>query len=104
MERHAGRLVDFYGPAGKKTMASGKDLTAVKYVVGTGGALTRLPNRADILKSALEPKSSPRLGPRTDAKVLIDNHYIMASLGVLAAVYRDEALSLLKQSIGGFLA
>ncbi|MCL2704009.1 MAG: GlmL-related ornithine degradation protein [Defluviitaleaceae bacterium] len=102
LERHAGRLVDFYGPAGKKTVALGKDLTAVKYIVGTGGALTRLPNRVNILKNMLEPRSSPRLGPRTHARVLIDNSYIMASLGVLSAAYGDKALELMKQSIGGF--
>jgi uncharacterized protein (TIGR01319 family) len=100
LDRHAGRLVESYGPAGKKTIASGKDLTAVNYIIGTGGALTRLPNRADILRSILEPKTSPRLGPRTHAQVLIDNHYIMASLGVLSAVYRDEALELMKKSLG----
>ncbi|MCL2873794.1 MAG: GlmL-related ornithine degradation protein [Defluviitaleaceae bacterium] len=100
LKRHAGKLVDFYGPSGKKTMASGKDLTAVKYLVGTGGALTRLPNRIDIMKNLLEPRTSPRLGPRTDAEILVDNHYIMASLGVLSAAYKGEALNLMKQSIG----
>ena len=30
-------------------MAEGKDLTQVKYIVGTGGALTRLPHRVDIM-------------------------------------------------------
>ena len=100
LSRHAGRLVDFYGPSGKKTLASGKDLTAVKYLIGTGGALTRLPNRISIMQRVLEPRTSPRLGPRTDAKILVDNHYIMASLGVLSAGYKDEALGLMKASIG----
>jgi len=101
LERHAGRLIDSYGPAGKKTVASGKDLTAVKYVIGTGGALTRLPNRVKILENILEPKTSPRLSPRRGAEILIDNHYIMASLGVLSAKYKNEALILMKRSIGG---
>ncbi|MCL2007980.1 MAG: GlmL-related ornithine degradation protein [Treponema sp.] len=99
-ERHAGKLVDFYGPAGKKTIATGKDLTAVKFIIGTGGALTRLPNRVSIMESVLEPASSTRLGPRKTAKILVDNNYIMASLGVLSEVYRDEALTLIKQSLG----
>ena len=101
LKRHAGKLVDFYGPAGKKTIAQGKDLTAVKFLIGTGGALTRLPNRINIMESILEPNTSMRLGPRVGAKILVDNHYIMASLGVLSALYKEEALSLLKQSIGG---
>ena len=43
-ERHAGRLRYIYGPSGRSTVAEGKDLTQVKYIVGTGGALTRLPH------------------------------------------------------------
>ena len=101
LERHAGKLIDYYGPAGKKTIAQGKDLTAVKYLIGTGGALTRLTNRIKIMESVLEKETSMRLGPRTGAKILVDNNYIMASLGVLSEVYQDEALSLMKSSIGG---
>ncbi|MGB3368902.1 MAG: GlmL-related ornithine degradation protein, partial [Acidaminobacteraceae bacterium] len=50
-DRHAGGFRDLFGGSGKKTMAEGKDLTSVQYIVGTGGALTRLPNRVEILKS-----------------------------------------------------
>ena len=50
VKRHAGRLRHLYGPGGKKTLAEGKDLTNIKYIIGTGGALTRLPNRINILK------------------------------------------------------
>ena len=97
LERHAGRLIDFYGPAGKKTIAKGKDLTAVKFIIGTGGALTRLPNWEKIMESILEPGTSMRLGPRYGTKILVDKHYIMASLGVLSAVYREQAANLIKQ-------
>ena len=41
VRRHAGGLKHLYGPSGKKTIAEGKDLTQVKYIIGTGGALTR---------------------------------------------------------------
>ncbi|MCL2675111.1 MAG: GlmL-related ornithine degradation protein [Firmicutes bacterium] len=99
LSRHAGKLTDFYTPAGKKTVATGRDLTAVKYLIATGGALTRLPYGGEILKDVLEPKSSQRLAPREGARVLIDNDYIMASLGVMSAVYPDEALVLLKKSL-----
>jgi len=99
LHRHAGKLSDFYTPSGKKTVAVGKDLTAVKYLIASGGALTRLPNGIKILQSILEPKTSQKLTPREGAKVLIDNHYIMASLGVLSMVHKDEALELMKQSL-----
>jgi uncharacterized protein (TIGR01319 family) len=50
VSRHAGRIRYIYGPGGRNTVAEGKDLTQVKYIVGTGGALTRLPSRVDIIK------------------------------------------------------
>src|SRR6056297_284935 len=42
IERHCGKYRALYGPSGRTTVAEGKDLTAVKWVIGTGGALTRL--------------------------------------------------------------
>ncbi len=100
LERHAGRLRHLFGPTGKKTVAEGKDLTNVKYLVGTGGALTRLPKREEILQSARSDGKTLELHPKKDAKVLIDNHYIMASLGVLSKKYPEAALKLMKESMG----
>ncbi|MEA4847119.1 MAG: glutamate mutase L, partial [Clostridiaceae bacterium] len=99
LERHAGKLRFLYGPAGKKTVAEGKDLTNVKYIIGTGGALTRLPGRIGILKSIGRQSKGMGLYPGKDARVLIDNHYIMASLGVLSKRFPEAALKLLKESM-----
>lgn len=38
VKRHAGSFRHLYGPSGKKTIAEGKDLTQVKFLIGTGGA------------------------------------------------------------------
>ena len=84
IERHCGRLVDMYTAAGKVTYAEGKDLTNVKYIIATGGALTRLPNRIDIIQQALSKNNKLILKPKSSTTVLIDNDYIMASLGVLS--------------------
>ncbi|CAK7072667.1 DNA mismatch repair protein MutL [Tissierella sp. P1] len=101
VRRHAGGLKHLYGPSGKKTIAEGKDLTQVKYIIGTGGALTRLPNRKMILgEIALSNKGNDLL-PNAEAEILIDNHYIMASLGVMAKKYPEEALRLLENSLKG---
>ncbi len=97
--RHAGKLVDMYSATGKKVVATGKDLTAVKYLVGTGGALTRLPNRVSIMESVLVNEKSTTLAPKKTAQVLVDNDYIMASLGVLSEKYPEQALVLLKKSL-----
>lgn len=99
VRRHAGVLKHLYGPSGKKTIAEGKDLTQVKYIIGTGGALTRLPNRKSILQQIPLSNKGNDLLPNTEAEVLIDNHYIMASLGVMAKKYPEEALRLLENSL-----
>lgn len=100
LERHAGGLRNLYSTSGKKTVAEGKDLTAVKYIVGTGGALTRLPGRERILNRVRTVGKGDRLYPTVNAKVLIDNDYIFASLGVLSKKYPEAALILMKKSLG----
>jgi uncharacterized protein (TIGR01319 family) len=100
VHRHAGGFRDLYGSSGKKTLAEGKDLTNAKWIIGTGGALTRLPNRVDIIKKIALSNKGDKLLPNREAKILIDNDYIMASLGVLSKRYKEAALYLLKQSLG----
>ena len=49
---------------------------------------------------ALSNKGNDLL-PNAEAEILIDNHYIMASLGVMAKKYPEEALRLLENSLKG---
>ncbi|MGX7023276.1 GlmL-related ornithine degradation protein [Vagococcus hydrophili] len=100
VERHAGQVRYVYGPTGRSTLAQGKDLSNVKYVIGTGGALTRLANGPAILQKITKDKDSKSslLLPTGSVKVLIDHDYIMASLGVLAHKYEEAALILLEKS------
>lgn len=99
MIRHAGKLRHLYGPTGKKTLAEGKDLTSIKWIIGTGGALTRLPNGPSILKEIPLYNKGDYLFPTMEAQVLIDRDYIMASLGVLSKKYPNAALRLMLNSI-----
>lgn len=99
VKRHAGKLRDIYGSSGKRTLAEGKDLTNVKYIIGTGGALTRLPNRINIMKEIPLSNKGNELLPKKNTQILVDNHYIMASLGVMSKEYPEFALKLLKQSL-----
>jgi uncharacterized protein (TIGR01319 family) len=98
--RHAGGFRDLFGGSGKTRMAEGKDLTSIKYIIGTGGALTRLPNRVQIMQEVAKSNRGNKLLPTAEAKILVDNHYIMASLGVLSKEYPEAALTLLKKSMG----
>lgn len=99
-ERHAGALRHIYGPSGRSTVAEGKDLTQVKYIIGTGGALTRLPHRVEIMSEiAKHNETGMKLFPTEHAKILVDNDYIMASLGVLSKNYREAAIKLMEKSL-----
>ncbi|MDO5037024.1 MAG: GlmL-related ornithine degradation protein [Tissierellia bacterium] len=100
VKRHAGSYRELYSGSGKKTIAEGKDLTGVKYIIGTGGALTRLPNRVKIMEKIAQSNNGLELLPNNEAKILVDNEYIMATLGVMSKEYPEEALALLKQSLG----
>jgi uncharacterized protein (TIGR01319 family) len=99
-ERHAGHIRYIYGPGGRSTLAEGKDLTQVKHIIGTGGALTRLPCRVEIMEAiAKHNQAGTWLFPPETASILVDNGYIMASLGVLSRRYPEAALQLLKKSL-----
>ena len=97
--RHAGGFRTLYGGGGKKTYAEGKDLTSIKYIVGTGGACTRLPNRVELLREITKNVLGDKLLPNSETQILIDNDYIMASLGVLSKEHQASALILLKKSL-----
>lgn len=101
LDRHAGKLRHLYTPQGRRTIAEGKDLTAIRWFVGTGGALTRLPHRASILRTIADcNKNRMQLLPSPGtAKTLFDHDYIMASAGVLSKEDPESALLLLKESI-----
>lgn len=98
INRHAGGYRTYFG--GKSdTLAFGKDLTAVKWIVGTGGALTRLMAREEILNSISQFNRADKLLPTAEAKILIDNDYIMASLGILSSLNKEAAIKLLLKSL-----
>jgi uncharacterized protein (TIGR01319 family) len=99
LQRHAGKFRDLYSTAGKKKVAEGKDLTKIKYIVGTGGALTRLPGRTDIIKKVIANVKGNEMFPNAEAEILIDNDYIMASLGVMSKEYPEVAFKLLAKSL-----
>jgi hypothetical protein len=101
LKRHGGRFYYTYGVSGRKTLAEGKDLTKIRFLVATGGALTRLPGRDLILERLANLNANgDMLYPRPNhIKVLQDKHYIMAALGVLCRDYPEEATILLKSDL-----
>ncbi|MBU2598204.1 MAG: glutamate mutase L [Actinobacteria bacterium] len=112
VERHAGKIRQLFGPTGRKNVAKGRDLTATKYIIGTGGVLVRNSGaerilesiKSDVTVNEIITKSkilpSQILLPSKDAKTLIDNLYLFSSLGCFCDRYPEQSIRLAKQSIG----
>ena len=101
ISRHAGRLRHYYTPQGRATAAEGKDLTQVNTLIGTGGALTRLPEREHIQRQLADCNTGgTMLYPKPEAmRLAFDEAYVMASLGVLAKSNPTAAKTLLQQTL-----
>ena len=101
LKRHCGQFRHIYGTGGRITYADGKDLTQIKYIVATGGALTRLPGHRRIVSQLRQiNREGNLLYPQPDQiHILEDGWYCMAALGVLSQSYPNAALQLLKQDL-----
>jgi hypothetical protein len=87
--RHAGVISDLYTPSGKKQVVKGKDLSAVSWVIGTGGALTRIEGGEEILRNICTGVGK-YLMPRPEARILMDRDYRFSALGTLAQAYPED--------------
>ncbi|WP_353893473.1 GlmL-related ornithine degradation protein [Proteinivorax hydrogeniformans] len=99
VNRHVGKLKTLYGPSGRYKVVEGKDLTQVKWIIGTGGALTRLSGGTQTLKKVKLNVKGDLLLPKEGAKPLLDNDYNLGVLGVMSAKYPKESIQLMKKSL-----
>ena len=102
VERHAGQLAYLYTPRGRQTVVRGRDLTACRLVIGTGGALTRLPDGERILEGVrASGVGGDRLLPSADAHIALDRDYVLAACGALSTRFPAEAVvALMRASLG----
>jgi uncharacterized protein (TIGR01319 family) len=97
--RHAGSIKYLFGPNGRQKVAQGKDLTAIKYIFGTGGILTRSKHRKYIMESVKEIDKPNKLLPGKKVKLGYDKNYIFAALGVLSTIDKESAKNILLKDI-----
>jgi len=101
VQRHAGRLAHLYTPSGRQTIARGRDLTACRLLIGTGGALTRLPGGLAMLAATRGRNGSDRLLPPAEARCALDDDYILADCGALLVHFDGAAVvALINDSLG----
>lgn len=97
MSRHVGHVEMVHTPLGNMYYQTGKDLSDIKYVIGTGGVLINHVDAKKILKQ-VNRKSDKALELRpNDPSILIDRSYILSSMGLLSQKYPRIALKLMKQ-------
>ena len=103
VQRHAGELLQLYTPRGRQTVARGRDLTACRLLIGTGGALTRLPGGEAMLEAtrASAAGCADKLLPPADARCVLDRDYLLAACGALSTHFPPEAVvALMRASCG----
>lgn len=99
LSRHVGHYKPLYTTSGRTMRAEGKDLTAVRKVYLTGGALVRIPGGDRLVENALVSLGSDLLLPSSKVEIMMDHDYIMAACGVLSKQHPQAAKQLLLQSM-----
>ncbi len=95
--RHVGTFSTVYTPLGVMHYQTGKDLSEVKYIVGTGGVIIYDRHAYDILKTALYDAGKPtELRPRKPA-FLLDGDYLTSAMGLLGRHHPEIALRIMKK-------
>lgn len=97
MERHVGYIESTYTPMGVLFTQTGKDLTKVKYLIGTGGVIVYSDNPEAILKAGLFESEQPNYLKPEKPKLLLDKYYILSAMGLLAEENKNLAIRLMKK-------
>jgi uncharacterized protein (TIGR01319 family) len=97
MQRHAGYIETSFSPFGSMYAQYGKDLTAVKYLIGTGGVLVNNDQPSSILKACQFEEEEPDSLRPQKPKYLLDKTYILSAMGLLATKEPDLALRIMKK-------
>ena len=99
MARHVGKMEEVYTPMGLVYNQTGKDLTKIEYVIGTGGILVNSKNPKKILSKVLGNKNTYLELRPENPRYLLDKDYILASMGLLSEIEPLLALKIMKKHL-----
>ncbi|MBR1607049.1 MAG: glutamate mutase L [Clostridia bacterium] len=95
LARHAGEIEAVYTPMGLAYQQTGKDLTRVKQILLTGGALIHTGKAVELAQRAMATACYPNsLMPR-QAQAVVDRHYILSAMGLLSQYDRTLAKTMM---------
>jgi uncharacterized protein (TIGR01319 family) len=96
LRRHAGRSRVVVSPEGRVVERSGKDLREVRLLVGSGGVLRH--GRPGVAERVLGPSTGPHHEGGwqlpEEPTIVLDTHYVLAAVGLLAESHPDAAYRL----------
>jgi len=98
-DRHVGHLEIYFTPFGTSHVQTGKDLTKVTTVIGTGGVIVNHDKPEEILKGIMFDENNPQILKPQQPKFFVDHEYIMASMGLLGEEYPAVAVRMMKKYI-----
>ncbi len=99
MHRHVGRIEEVFTPMGKVYNQIGKDLSDIKYVIGTGGVIINSKDQQSILLRTTNILHNPTELRPASPDFYIDYKYIIAAMGLLSQKHPLLALKILKKYI-----
>lgn len=95
--RHVGSIERYYTPMGTMYYQTGKDLTRIKTIIGTGGSIINSPYKWEILA---ETKKTDLLDLRPiEANYAIDQKYLFSAMGLLSMRAPKVALKIMKKHL-----
>ena len=97
MSRHVGHVEVVHTPLGNMYYQTGKDLTGIQYVIGTGGVLINNKDSKKILKQVNKSSLKALELRPTNPSILIDKSYILSAMGLLSQKYPVIAIKMMKQ-------
>lgn len=98
LQRHCGQLRNYKGKSGRASSVRGQGLRQIRWIVGTGMALTQSPNGLDIMREGV--KGIDGVFPEEGIAMLLDKDCLIVSIGVLSSTFRQGAWQLLRESFG----
>ena len=99
ISRHVGIMEEVYSPVGTLYNQYGKDLSQIRYVIGTGGILVRTENPIEALKEVMYKRSKPLELRPINPEFMIDKDYLLASMGLLSRIDPLLALKIMKKHL-----
>jgi uncharacterized protein (TIGR01319 family) len=99
MGRHAGHMEEVYTPLGMVFNQTGKDLSDLRTVIGTGGPVIRAKDPAGILAQVTDTRGDRlELRPQ-NPDYFIDADYLLAAMGLYSRIDPVGALLIMKKHL-----